>query len=372
MSDPSAVKKEIKRLNKLNEELENYFRNTIIAQLFIDADLILRKFSPPANAHFKLTTEHIGKYISNMPTLSQIPGLENRVKEVIANSQDIEEEIQTNDKRWFQMNILPYLINKQKINNGVIITFIDITDRVNDKREIEKINSEHETFIYSVSHDFKGPLTNIISLIELLKSAIDKGEQEQIPDVIRLVEESANFLKVMINELTDITKIGTTKDDQPTSINIEQLIGEVKFALKNQIYQSHAKISTNILAPELQFSKKNLRSIMYNLLSNAIKYSKPDTTPEILIKTEENDEYTILSVKDNGVGIREEKQSEIFSKFTRLQTKIEGTGIGLFIVNKMVTNYGGKIELTSSINNGSTFSIYLKKNQPGDLLASKS
>lgn len=246
MSDPSAVKKEIKRLNKLNEELENYFRNTIIAQLFIDADLILRKFSPPANAHFKLTTEHIGKSISNMPTLSQIPGLENRVKEVIANSQDIEEEIQTNDKRWFQMNILPYLINKQKINNGVIITFIDITDRVNDKREIEKINSEHETFIYSVSHDFKGPLTNIISLIELLKSAIDKGEQEQIPDVIRLVEESANFLKVMINELTDITKIGTTKDDQPTSINIEQLIGEVKFALKNQIYQSHAKISTNL------------------------------------------------------------------------------------------------------------------------------
>ncbi len=361
MSETQAVKQEIKRLTKLNEELENYFRNTIIAQLFTDADLILRKFSPPANAHFNLTAEHIGKYITDISTLSQIPGLAKRIKEVMANNQDVEEEIQTDDKRWFQMNILPYIIKKQQINNGVIITFIDITDRLNDKREIEKINSEHETFIYSVSHDFKGPLANMLSLIELMKLAINKDDREQIPVYIELVEESARFLKSMINELTDITRIGTTTDDQPTTVNIEHLIGEVKFALKNQIYQSHAKITTHILAPELRFSRKNLRSIMYNLISNAIKYSAPDTTPEIFIKTEETDEYTILSVKDNGVGIREEKQLEIFSKFTRLQTNIEGTGIGLFIINKMVSNHGGKIEVQSAVNNGSTFTIYLKK-----------
>jgi len=364
MSETLAVKKELKRLTRLNEELENYFRNTIIAQLFIDADLILRKFSPPANAHFKLTAEHIGKYIFNISTLYQIPGLAKRIEEVIANNQDVEEEIQTDDKRWFQMNILPYILNKQQINNGVIITFIDITDRINDKREIEKINSEHETFIYSVSHDFKGPLVNMISLIELMKLAINKDRKEEIPVCIEKVEESARFLKNMINELTDITKIGTAKDDQPTTVNIEQLIGEVKFALKNQIYQSHANISTHILAPELQFSRKNLRIIMYNLISNAIKFSKPDTTPNILIKTEEADEYTILSVKDNGVGIREDKQSEIFSKFRRLQTNVAGTGIGLFIISKMVSNHGGKIEVASAENHGATFTIYLKKKLP--------
>jgi two-component system phosphate regulon sensor histidine kinase PhoR len=351
---------EIKRLTRLNDELENYFRNTIIAQLFIDADLILRKFSPPANAHFKLTADHIGKFIFAIPTLSQIPGLVKRINDVIINRLDVEEEIQTDDKRWFQMNILPYIIKEQNTTNGVVLTFIDITDRINDKREIEKINNEHETFIYSVSHDFKGPLTNMILLIDLLKSAISKNDNEHIPEFIEKIEESARSLKNMINELTDITKIGTTPDDQPATVNIEQLIEEVKFTLKNQIYQSHAKITTNIEVHELQFSKKNLRSIMYNLISNAIKYCKPDTTPEILIKTEEAGDYTLLSIKDNGIGIREDKQMEIFSKFTRLQKKIEGTGIGLFIINKMVSNQSGKIEVTSSVGNGATFTIYLK------------
>ncbi len=361
MSETLTVKKKINRLTILNEELENYFRNTIIAQLFIDADLILRKFSPPANAHFKLTAEHIGKYISDIATLSQIPGLAERIKEVVANSQDVEKEIQTDDRRWFQMNILPYFIKKQQITNGVIITFIDITDRIKDKREIEKINNEHETFIYSVSHDFRGPLTNMMLLIELLKAAISSNDKEQIPVFIEKILESAHCLKSMINELTDISKIGTAPHDKPAPVNIEKLIVEVKFMLKNQIHESHAKITTHILVPELQFSRKNLRSIMYNLISNAIKYAKPNTTPEIVIKTEETDEYTLLSVKDNGIGIKEDKQLTIFSKFTRLRTKIEGTGIGLFIINRMVTNQGGKIEVASAVDNGATFTIYLKK-----------
>jgi len=361
MSETLTAKKKISKLTIQNEELENYFRNTIIAQLFIDADLMLRKFSPPANAHFKLTAEHIGKYITDISTLAQIPGLAKRIKEVIVNNQDVEEEIQTDDKRWFQMNILPYFIKKQQINNGVIITFIDITDRINDKREIEKINNEHEIFIYSVSHDFKGPLTNLMLMIELLKAAVSSKDNEQIPVCIEKIQESTRSLKSMINELTDISKMGTSPHDKPASVNIEQLIVEVKFMLKNQIYDSHAKITTNILVPELQFSRKNLRSIMYNLISNAIKYAKPNTTPEIIIKTEEADEYTLLSVKDNGIGIQENKQMTIFSKFRRLHPQIEGTGIGLFIINRMVTNQGGKIEVASTVNDGATFTICIKK-----------
>ena len=112
---------------------------------------------------------------------------------------------------------------------------------------------------------------------------------------------------------------------------------------------------------EIQFSKKNLRGILYNLLSNAIKFSKPDTTPEIFIKTEEAGQFTLLSVGDNGVGIEPEKKGEIFSKFTRLKSHIEGTGIGLFIINKMVCNQGGKIEVESQVGSGTTFNIYLKR-----------
>src|SRR5690606_13690276 len=124
MSEKIAVEeKKIKKLVELNEELENYFRNTIIPQLFIDADLILRKFSPPANAHFKLVKEDIGKSIFDIPSLSQLKGMVGRIKDVIETNVDIEDEIQTPDKRWFQMNILPYIIKRKNITDGVVVTF---------------------------------------------------------------------------------------------------------------------------------------------------------------------------------------------------------------------------------------------------------
>jgi two-component system phosphate regulon sensor histidine kinase PhoR len=362
MSERVVVEeKKIKKLVELNEELENYFRNTIIPQLFIDADLILRKFSPPANAHFKLVEEDIGKSIFDIPALSQLEGFVERIKEVIATDLDIEDEIQTPDKRWFQMNILPYIVKKKNITDGVVITFIDITGRINDKQNIEKINADHETFIYSVSHDFKGPLANLVALVDLLKFSLSGDVKEDIKDYLKKIEESAHSLKEMINELTDITKIGTDVSGHSDTVNIEQILADVKFTLKNQIYQSHAKITTNILVPEIRFSKKHLRSIPYNLLSNAIKFSRPDNTPKIFIKTEEAGQFTLLSVEDDGVGIEPEKKGQIFSKFTRLRPQIEGTGIGLFIINKMVCNQGGKIEVESQVGSGTTFNIYLKR-----------
>lgn len=353
-------KKEIKKLLELNEELENYFRNTIIPQIFIDADLILRKFSPPANMHFKLTTAEVGKSVTDIPMLANIPGLIDSIKEVMATNQDIEREVQASENRWFQMNLLPYIIRKQNTTNGAVITFVDITERIRDKRQIEKINADHETFIYSVSHDFRGPLSNMVLLIELLRLAISKEDKDEITLLIQKMDESAHSMKTMINELTDVIRIGTREEDQPHTVDIVRILEDVKFTLKDQIYSSHAKVATNTEVTDFYFSKKNLRSILYNLMSNAIKFTVEGRTPEIFIKTEKYGDFTILSVKDNGVGIEAEKQKEIFSIFKRLRPQVEGTGIGLFLVNKMVTSHGGRIEVESAPNAGTTFTIYFK------------
>jgi len=175
-----AEKKEIKKLLELNDELENYFRNTIIPQLFIDADLILRKFSPPAHEYFKFEETDCGRSIEEIPSILRVPGIVESVEEVIKTNVDLEKEVQPEDHRWFQMNVLPYIIKKQNITNGVVITFVDITDRINDKNDIERLNSDHETFIYSVSHDFRGPLANMALLIELLKTATTANDKEEL------------------------------------------------------------------------------------------------------------------------------------------------------------------------------------------------
>lgn len=162
MASPTSNKKQrIKELIELNDELENYFRNTIIPQLFVDANLILRKFTPPAMKQFDFSPSDLGQPFEDLVDNIRYSVIVDDVKEVIETGQILEKEIQTTDFRWFQMNIIPYVVEKQNRTNGVIITFVDITDRIKTLKELEKLNASHETFIYSVSHDLKAPLANI-------------------------------------------------------------------------------------------------------------------------------------------------------------------------------------------------------------------
>ncbi len=99
----------IKTLSDSNDELENYFRNTIIPQLFVDADLKLRKFTPPAMTQFDLSPGDVGKNIADIKDNLRFPGIIENIQYVIENNEILEKEIQTTGLRWFQMNIIPYL-----------------------------------------------------------------------------------------------------------------------------------------------------------------------------------------------------------------------------------------------------------------------
>ena len=352
--------KHIKNLVELNEELENYFRNTVIPQLFVDADFILRKFTPPAMKHFNLSYEDLGRHISDVSNNIRYPTIHENIKEVIDSKQDLEKEIQTTDFRWYQMNILPYLVQKENKANGVIITFVDITDRIESLKRYEKLNLRYENIIYSVVHDFKGPLSNIEGLIKMLKDVPDH-KKEDSKTIINMLGLSVQYLRKALEELADFTVDSNDSTEAVERVNFENIIEDVQLALKDKMYETDAKVTTEFNVSDVGFSRKNIRSIIYNLLSNAIKYKAPDRTPEILIKTEKLNGYILLSVKDNGRGIAEDKQEMIFSRHTRISNDVEGTGVGLFIVKRMIEDGGGKIEVESSLGKGSTLKVYLKE-----------
>lgn len=366
MIETEKQKLKIKKLIKLNDELENYFRNTIIPQLFVDADLILRKYTPPAMKQFKFTPDHIGKPMIELVDNIKYSTLMDNIKEVIDTEIIFEKEIQTTDLRWFQMNIVPYIIKKTNKPNGVIITFVDITDRINVLAELESLNTSHETFIYSVSHDLKGPLSNIDGLVKFLIESSDNlmkkhGEKnDEQKEIAEMLEHAVSGMKTIINELADIAKIEGNYKESTERINFAYILTEVELTLKNKIKKSSTNIHYDIKVPDISFSKKNLRSIIYNLLSNAIKYKSIDTAPEIFIKTSLKDDFVVISVKDNGIGIDQQKVKLLFSQFTRFETNVEGTGIGLYLVKKIIENAGGKIEVKSKFGNGTTFEVYLK------------
>ena len=141
---------------------------------------------------------------------------------------------------------------------------------------------------------------------------------------------------------------------------MEKIVEDVQLALKDKIYETDAKVTSEFNISEVGISRKNIRSIIYNLLSNAIKYKAPDRIPEIHIKTEKINDYILLSVKDNGRGVAEDNQEMIFSRHSRISNDVEGTGVGLFIVKRMIEDGGGKIKVESSLGEGSIFKVYLK------------
>ncbi len=350
----------VEDLIELNEELEDYFINTINPQLFVDADLILRKYTPRAMTLFKFSPAHIGRPMSELVDNIRYSTLIENIQEVIGSGEIFEKEIQTTDLRWFQMNIIPYIIRKENRSNGVIITFVDITERIEDLRELERLNAAHETFIYSVSHDLKAPLGNIESLMLIFNQAAKDSKDQK--NIAEMLGKSVQTMRKIIDELSEITKIEANYEEVTETVKFNQILNDVEIILRDKMLESEAAIHTDIKESDIICSRKNLRSIIYNLLSNAIKYRSPSRTPEIFIKTETENGDVVISIKDNGLGIPPDKLEQIFDKFTRVEKNVAGSGIGLYLVKKIVDNLQGKISVNSTVGEGSEFIIHLKAN----------
>ena len=348
----------IKELAYLNDDLNNYFKSTINTQLYVDRDLILRKFTPSAILQINLKESDLGRLISDLSTNIKFSTMMDDISKVISEETKVEKEVQTNDGRWYQMMVIPYIKLKDNQNDGAIITFNDITELKKVQNKLSRINEDHDTFIYSVSHDLKGPLNNLISLISILEDSLEiYGEEDK--EILDMINLSTLNLGSIINELTDIVKI-ENEIDTCENIDVAEMLKEIELSMKDMLILSKGIISLDLKVAEIPFSRKNLRCILTNTLSNAIKYCSPDRAPEVRFSTESKDDGIILTIKDNGLGIPENKKSEIFARFKRAHDHVEGSGVGLFLVKKIINLSGGDIEVESELGKGSTFKVYFK------------
>jgi len=355
---PEANSK-ISELIELNDELENYFRNTIIPQLYIDGNLLLRKYTPPAMKQFDISDADIGKSIIEIHDNFRFPTILDDIQQVIDSNEILEKEIQTTDYRWFEMNIIPYVERRTNTTNGVIITFVDITMRINDLKERESLIADYETLLDTISHDIKNPLANLAMAIELFKNTSPENPKE-FQSLLKIVDSSLSKMYKIILELMDTRKDGPKYKAEEELLNFKYILEDVRLTLNNSISSSGAVLKNEINVTEIIFSKRKLRSIIYNLVNNAIKFKSPDRKPQIFIKTEREENFIIISIKDNGIGIDPGKFDVIFSKYYRIENDIEGSGIGLYLVKELVNNSGGKIVLESELGTGSEFKVYLK------------
>lgn len=350
---------QITALTELNEDLENYFSNTIIPQLFVDAQMVLRKFTPPAMKQFKLKSEFIGMHLEDIHENFRFPTIMDNIQYVMDTGKILEKEIQTTDLSWYQMNILPYLIRKEKRTDGVIITFIEITPRIKDLKEQERLVTEHELLLDTIAHDIKNPLLALGLTIQMLKKLPEKS-MEKYPVLLENVESSLVQMKKVVNDLVETRWEKNKYHAETELLDLQNIIEDVRLTLAGQILETKAIITQKIGISEIKFVRRKLRSVVYNLLNNAIKYTPADRKPEVLIESYQENGFMVISVCDNGIGMTGQERQFIFDKFNRVASNYEGSGVGLYLVNTIVSAAGGKITVESEPAKGSVFKVFLK------------
>lgn len=351
------TREDILKLRNLNFDLANYFSNTIIPQLFVDSDMILRIFTPPAMEQFSLSYDDIGRNIHEVKDNIRYLTIMDDIQEVINTNAVFDKEIQTTDGNWFQMNIVPYVEHENDKNNGVIITFVDITKRLTAIKELEKINAQHQILLYALSHDVKQPITTIKLLTTGLRETYKRQDQERFHLMLERLEDTSSGINSLLEEYTFS---GEANLQQKENLDIKNICQDVLEALREEIKNNKIKIIKDFKASEVIFPKNNLRSIIYNLLHNAIKYRHPNRSTVIKISTFEVKEFVVFSIEDNSIGITEEDQGKIFEKSTRVNEEIDGTGMGLYIIKKMIDSNNGRIEVESTLGKGSKFQVFFK------------
>jgi signal transduction histidine kinase len=150
---------------------------------------------------------------------------------------------------------------------------------------------------------------------------------------------------------------------RPTaSVDVAPVVHDVRLDLDPLVQSTGGQLTVDVAAvPQVLFSEKNLRSVVFNLLSNGLKYRSPDRPPHIALRTWSEGEFTVLEVEDNGLGLDANSKGRLFGMFQRFHDHVEGSGIGLYMVKKMVENAGGRISVRSELGVGTAFLVYFPR-----------
>ncbi|AHM61190.1 PAS domain-containing protein [Flammeovirgaceae bacterium 311] len=249
----------------------------------------------------------------------------------------------------------------REINNKLEEQVASRTSELSRKNhQLTRINADLDNFIYTASHDLKAPIANLEGLLTLLDAKIKASLSEREQNLLDMIYKSVNRFKKTIKDLTDIAHMQKELEEEVAEVvHFEPLLQDIQADISNLMQETGTQLHINLGVEKLSYNRKNMRSVLHNLITNAIKYKHPDRAPKVHISTRRIGDYVLLRVSDNGLGIPLKQQDKIFSLFKRLHKDIEGSGMGLYIVKRIIENSGGKIEVESEVEQGSVFNLYL-------------
>ena len=262
--------------------------------------------------------------------------------------------------KWIEVMSKPIIYQGRP---AIILSVIDITTKKKVEEELKEINKLKSEFLSRTSHELKTPLVSIKGYVDFLLNVQYEELDLQTITILQEIKQGCSRLESLIKDILETSKLESDRVELKKSI--EDLSFLIRFCLKD--LQGLIDIREHEIFLEIQdqmilmFEKERIYEVIINLLSNAIKYTPPKGS--IKFKSKKKEDYYIISIKDNGIGVTEEEKSKLFKKFGKIEhygrgldVISEGSGLGLYISKMIVELHGGKIWVESEgRNKGSTF-----------------
>lgn len=261
-----------------------------------------------------------------------------------------------------EVTLLQSLADITAVTLENVQVYAELEQRVKERTEqLVAANKELEAFSYSVSHDLRAPLRAIHGYIEILQE--DYGSTFD-PEAMRLtnkVMSSAAQLEQLIDDLLKFFQMGR-KELVKTTVSMSEMVAEICGNLQEQEASRRITFSIGDL-PAIQADQTLIRQVWINLLSNAAKYTRHQEQALIEISAQSHENMIVFSVKDNGAGFDMQYADKLFGIFERLHSvrDFEGTGIGLSIVQRVITKHGGRVWAEAAVGEGATFYFSLAR-----------
>jgi PAS domain S-box-containing protein len=255
--------------------------------------------------------------------------------------------------------MFPVEISLSPINTkaGVLVSASvrDITLRKNLENELKKMNSELEAFTYSVSHDLRAPLRGIIGFTAILEEDYSSKLDDEARRITGIIK--ANTLKMghLVDDLLAFSRTGR-QELLKTTVSMTGIVIEIINEIKAGGSNHRIEWNTGALA-DVNADVSTIRQVWINLISNAVKYSGNQEKPRIDIGYNRQQDRYVFYVKDNGVGFDNRYRDKLFRVFQRLHSaeEFEGTGVGLALVEKIISRHGGSVWAEGEVGKGASF-----------------
>jgi signal transduction histidine kinase len=230
------------------------------------------------------------------------------------------------------------------------------TDRVTLNKELEAQNAELERFTYTVSHDLRSPLVTIRGFLGYLKLDAESGDFHRFDNDLNRIARAVDKMQALLNELLELSRVGRIANP-PANVAFRDIVQESLDLLSGPLEAGNIRVDVIGEFPIVRVDRLRLSEVIQNLISNAIKFMGDQPSPTITISTNgtDMDGKPIFIVRDNGIGIEPQYHERIFGLFNRLDPNIEGTGIGLTLVKRIVDIHGGRIWVESELGRGAAF-----------------